>query len=438
MGTDTEFKHHANPTVRRGRRSRPFQRGGTQRYSCNQHNGCVSNIWLRVWPTLWLTFPVRVYTRYKPIRPKWHWHNAWYALGSVVGLLFLGWMIWRMARSYDVQPALVENKPLSARAPVPAQPARPTNAPVAQPVQPMVTNTAPALQPDIAETPGMRPVRDVLEAQIALAARGISCGPLDGVLGSQTRAALRAYQRSAGLLISGMLDAQTRRALTVKTPVFTNYVVTREDVARLLPVSPTWVGKSQQLRMDYATLLELIAEKTRSHPGLVRRLNNGVDWDALGPGTAVTVVALEEPRVRAQAASVRISLADKILEVFDADGNLIAHFPCSIARAVEKRPLGQLRVVTVVRNPNYTFNPQLFPESAEARRLTQKLIIPPGPNNPVGTAWIGLDRPGYGIHGTPNPEQVGRTESHGCFRLANWDAEFLAGLVWVGMPVNVE
>ncbi|HOK79134.1 MAG TPA: L,D-transpeptidase family protein, partial [Verrucomicrobiota bacterium] len=338
----------------------------------------------------------------------------------------------------DVQPAPVGNKPVLDRGPATVPAARPTNVVVAQPARPTVTNTAPTFQPDIAETPGTRPVRDVLEAQIALASLGISCGPLDGVLGSQTRAALRAYQRSAGLPITGMIDAQTRRTLTVKTPVFTNYIVTREDVARLLPVSPTWVGKSQQLRMDYATLLELIAEKTRSHPGLVRRLNNGVDWAALGPGTAVTVVALEEPHVKAQAASVRISLVDKTLEAFDAEGNLVAHFPCSIARAVEKRPVGQLRVVTVVRNPNYTFNPQLFPESAEARRLTQKLIIPPGPNNPVGTAWIGLDRPGYGIHGTPNPEQVGRTESHGCFRLANWDAEFLAGLVRVGMPVYVE
>jgi lipoprotein-anchoring transpeptidase ErfK/SrfK len=92
----------------------------------------------------------------------------------------------------------------------------------------------------------------------------------------------------------------------------------------------------------------------------------------------------------------------------------------------------------VVHDPNYTFDPAVFPESEEARNLGRKLIIPPGPNNPVGVAWIGLDRPGYGIHGTPNPEQVGRTESHGCFRLANWDARALLGLVRVGLPVVVE
>jgi lipoprotein-anchoring transpeptidase ErfK/SrfK len=111
----------------------------------------------------------------------------------------------------------------------------------------------------------------------------------------------------------------------------------------------------------------------------------------------------------------------------------------SIARKVEKRPRGELRVTVVIPKPNYTFDPQMYPESAEAKEsLTRKLIVPPGPNNPVGLAWIGLDLPGYGIHGTPEPEKVGRTESHGCFRLANWDAVTLVGLVTVGLPVVVE
>jgi len=126
------------------------------------------------------------------------------------------------------------------------------------------------------------------------------------------------------------------------------------------------------------------------------------------------------------------------LEAFDAETNLLAHFPCSIAAHVEKRPVGELHVAVVAPNPNYTFDPELFPESPEAQQLNQKLILKPGPNNPVGVAWIGLDKTGYGIHGTPVPEQVGRTESHGCFRLANWDAEYLMQLVWLGMPVFVE
>ena len=88
-------------------------------------------------------------------------------------------------------------------------------------------------------------------------------------------------------------------------------------------------------------------------------------------------------------------------------------------------------------NPNYTFDPAIFAESPEARAIGHKLVIPPGPNNPVGVAWIGLDRPGYGMHGTPGPEQVGRTESHGCFRLANWDAAYMVKLAWIHMPVEV-
>ena len=111
---------------------------------------------------------------------------------------------------------------------------------------------------------------------------------------------------------------------------------------------------------------------------------------------------------------------------------------CSIARKVEKRPVGELKVVRLAPNPNYRFDPEIFKESPEARKIGRKLMIPPGPNNPVGTAWIGLSRTGYGIHGTPHPVDVGRTESHGCFRLANWNAEFLVQAAWVGMPVFVE
>jgi lipoprotein-anchoring transpeptidase ErfK/SrfK len=148
-------------------------------------------------------------------------------------------------------------------------------------------------------------------------------------------------------------------------------------------------------------------------------------------------VTMSEPP--GKAAFARISLSEKVLEAFDTDSNLLVHFPCSIAQRVEKRPVGELHVAVIAPNPNYTFDPELFPESAEAKEQPGvKLILPPGPNNPVGAVWIGLDKPGYGMHGTPRPEDVGRTESHGCFRLANWNAELLLRIVWVGMPVYVE
>ena len=139
-----------------------------------------------------------------------------------------------------------------------------------------------------------------------------------------------------------------------------------------------------------------------------------------------------------KAAFVRIWLTDRFLQAFDYNTNLLVHFPCSVARRLEKRPAGELRVTAVAGNPTYTFDPEIFPESPEAREIGRKLVLPPGPNNPVGTVWIGLDAPGYGIHGTPRPEDVGRAETHGCFRLANWNAELLVQLVSVGTPVHIE
>jgi lipoprotein-anchoring transpeptidase ErfK/SrfK len=283
-----------------------------------------------------------------------------------------------------------------------------------------------------------RPVRDVFEAQLALARRGISAGSIDGVMGSQTRAAIRVFQAIESLPITGELSAETISRLLLDTPPLTTYTVTSNDLARLQPLSPTWLGKSQQTALDYETILELVAERSHAHPNLIRRLNPDVAWTNLVAGASVRVPDAAYPEPQAKAAFAVISLAEKRLEAFDATTNLLAHFPCSIAQRVEKRPVGELHVAVIAPNPNYTFDPGVFPESAEAQQLKMKLIVPPGPNNPVGIAWIGLDKPGYGIHGTPNPEQVGRTESHGCFRLANWNAEYLLKLVWIGMPVYVE
>ena len=301
---------------------------------------------------------------------------------------------------------------------------------------------APRLRPFIVapESPAdfPRPVRDVFEAQVALARRGISPGPIDAAPGSQTRKAVSVFQEIQNLPQTGLLDTNTRARLTLDAPLLTTYTVTTNDLARLQPLGKTWLAKSQQSALEYETELELVAEKSHSHPELIRRLNPGVNWTNIAADTVVQIPDVDYPAPTNKAAFAVIHLAEKFLEAFDAQTNLLAHFPCSIAANVEKRPVGELHVAVVVPNPNYTFDPELFPESPEARQLNQKLILQPGPNNPVGVAWIGLDKTGYGIHGTPVPEQVGRTESHGCFRLANWDAEYLVKLVWVGMPVLVE
>jgi lipoprotein-anchoring transpeptidase ErfK/SrfK len=283
-----------------------------------------------------------------------------------------------------------------------------------------------------------RPVKTWLEAQIELARRGFSCGPIDGVAGSQSVSALRAFQESSGLATTGELDPATCESLMLTEPACAPMSLTAEDLAALQPISPTWLGKSQQTALGYENAIELVAERTHAHPALIQQLNPTLDLSAITAGTIIAAPAVGRVALHGKAAMLHVSLDDHVLEARDDAGNLLAHFPVSIAHDVEKRPAGELHVTVLIRNPNYTFDPDVFPESEEARELGRKLIIPPGPNNPVGVVWIGLDRPGYGIHGTPFPEQVGRTESHGCFRLANWDALTLLDLAWVGLPVVVQ
>lgn len=261
-----------------------------------------------------------------------------------------------------------------------------------------------------------------LAVQIGLARMGFSPGVLDGLMGYRTSAALRA----------------ARTNLLTPEDLFTEYTITEEDIGRLLPLGTTWLSKSQQERLDYESLLELVAEKSWSHTNFILRLNPGVNWTNLAAGARLKIPKVEPPAIASKAAFVKIFLSERVLQAFDANTNLLAHFPCSVAASVDKRLSGELRVEALAEKPNYTFNPEVFPESAEARQVGRKLILPPGPNNPVGTVWIGLDRPGYGIHGTPRPEAVGRAETHGCFRLANWNAELLLKLVAIGTPVLIE
>ncbi len=369
---------------------------------------------------------VRVYTKYraaaKPGRKR-----PGRALGLVAGVLLLlgasGWVMYERNL-----PGPQTNAPTP-----PALSASATNPLPAPPRTAMISSAS-------AASSATYPARSatILEAQVALDRIGISPGSIDGVPGAQTRAAMRAFQLREGLPVTGEWDTNTRARLPLATPLLTAFRVETNDLGRLMPLATTWLGKSRQERLDYETMLECVAERGHAHPALVMKLNSLVDWMTVRPGVAINVPAVTREPPRTKAAFLRIRLGERTLQAFDATNGLLAHFPCSIASRVEKRPVGELRVTVLVPNPDYMFNPENFPESVEAQELGRKLHIKPGPNNPVGTAWIGLNLSGYGIHGTPRPEDVGRTESHGCFRLANWNAEYLLQLVAVGTPVQIE
>ena len=279
----------------------------------------------------------------------------------------------------------------------------------------------------------------VLSLQVTLDRLGFSPGAIDGRMGPQTRTAVMAWQAANEMSVTGEATGAQAPAELPATMLYTNAVVSAADLALLGPFPKDWLERSKLSRLACATVLELFAERFHCRELLLRGLNSHVsDWTVVAAGATLkapnTLGGL--PPVR-KAAKLRVYLAQKFIRAYDERDRLIAHFPCSIAAKQEKRPVGTLAVANAALNPNYTFDPENFPELDDQQKSYGKLIIPPGPNNPVGTAWIGLSKPGYGIHGTPHPEEIGRTESHGCFRLANWNAERLARMIEIGTPVEV-
>lgn len=283
-----------------------------------------------------------------------------------------------------------------------------------------------------------RPVQNTLELQIALARTGFSPGSIDGSAGGQTRQALIAYQQAHKLTPTGEFDAATQAVLQIAEPIYNRIALSSADFARIDSPPSSWKERGIRSRMAYYSILEMVAEKSMSDPDLIQQLNPTLDFNILQPGMEIIAPHIPPVRVRRNISHLQISLSQRTLQAIDTAGDIVFHCPVSIARSVDKRPSGELRVQVRVAEPNYTFNPAILSGTAAREGITQKFVIQPGPNNPVGSVWIGLNLPSYGIHGTPEPEKVGRTESSGCFRLANWNAETVLELVRVGTAVYVE
>jgi lipoprotein-anchoring transpeptidase ErfK/SrfK len=271
--------------------------------------------------------------------------------------------------------------------------------------------------------------------QVALERIHFSCGFVDGDQGMRTQRMLRAFQASRNLPITGFLDQPTRDAIGEPGEPFLTYTVTADDVDSIMPKPTSWIAKSKATRLGYNDIWELLAEKFHCTRAYLKGLNPGVTTPVAG--TEIIGPKVYPAAPIPHASSLRISLSDTSIEALDASGKIIGFFPCSIAKDKAKRPHGLLTVKVVDPNPDYTFDPALFADASKAEGITHKLTIPPGPRNPVGTTWVGLSLPGYGIHGTPEPENISRTQSHGCFRLANWNAQTVLKMVRVGTPVDV-
>ena len=278
------------------------------------------------------------------------------------------------------------------------------------------------------------PLRERLAWQIPLERLGYSPGLIDGRIGPKTALATWEFQRVRGLPRTGRLDEATARALGVAPDLAIGTCTLEEsDLKQTGPAPTDWLERSKLQRLAYPSLEELVAETFHCSRRLLAELNPGLDLARLKPGDRLRVPAVPEDLPAPRGARVDINLADKAIRVVSADGKLVGLFHCSIAADKAHLPSGEATVALIVENPNYTFDPKKWPEVKDVHK---KLVIPPGPRNPVGVRWIGLSLPGYGIHGTPWPELIGKTGSHGCFRLTNWDAVRLARMIRVGTPVT--
>ena len=364
----------------------------------------------------------------------------------------------------DVRPA---EPPAAVPAPEQAAPAQPqpAPAPVAEPKAetPVPEAEAPAAAPEQAEPVAEAPqtaepapeveaeprpncghvlappkgfATETLMLQIFLDRHNFSCGVIDGVWGEGSRKAMRAWQASQGVRQSDWVDVDLYVRLAKMPEPLMRYTLTAEDEALVTgPMPSTWAERAQLRLMGYDTLGACVAERFHTSERTLRNLNPEiVNWpDDLAAGVTLTVpnvrmAALEKP------ATLVIALDDCVLAGYGADGTMRLRFPCSIARNKARLPeVGEVTIRNMAPAPNYTYDPVNYGQDPSVG----KMVVPAGPRNPVGSRWIGLSLPGYGIHGSPRPNTVGRPESLGCFRLTNWNAEKLFELVRTGMPVKI-
>ncbi|WP_046864684.1 L,D-transpeptidase family protein [Microvirga massiliensis] len=272
--------------------------------------------------------------------------------------------------------------------------------------------------------------------QILLDQARFSPGVIDGHMGENVELAIAAYRAAHGLGEDSKVDEATWNSLSenYNGPVLKEYKITKDDVdgpfTKKIPASLEEQAKLK--RLSYTGPRELLAEKFHMDEDFLEELNPGARFDKAG--TTITVAAVGEENLRdpPKVSRVEIDKARKQLRVYAEDQTLFAVYPATIGSESRPAPSGEFKVEEVVKHPNYTYNPDYEFKGVEAKK---PFTIAPGPNNPVGSIWIQVAEDGYGIHGTPEPSKIGKTFSHGCVRLTNWDAEELARLVKKGTPV---
>ena len=282
------------------------------------------------------------------------------------------------------------------------------------------------------DKPAAEPVAEVVKAEILLSRAEVSPGSIDGIDGENFRKAVKAFQIKMSLPESGRLDQATWDKLGADTaPAMQRYTVTAKDAqGPFTPRIPTRFELQSRLqRLGYRDIREALAERFHVSTRLLTALNPAAPLRAQ---QTIDVPAADPAGGGDPLAAIVVDKTDKSVEAFGPAGQLLAVYPASIGSAEKPAPTGRFEIRRVVHNPDYTYEPKYAFKGVKSKTPFR---IAPGPNNPVGSVWMDLSYEGYGIHGTPEPDQISKTQSHGCIRLTNWDAQQLARMVKPGTPV---
>ncbi len=274
----------------------------------------------------------------------------------------------------------------------------------------------------------------MVRAQILLDRTRFSPGIVDGLGGENTRQAIAAFEKANDLPVDGELDADVYQRLAAGDggSVLTDYTITADDAAGpfIGAVPEDLEAMSKLETVGYANAREAMAEKFHMSEELLAALNPGADFGRAGQ--TIVVASIGAAGLQGEVARIEVSKAENSVRVFDADGGLLAFYPATIGSSDTPSPSGSHTVRAIAPEPNYTYDPSRVSYGSGKSRV----VVPPGPNNPVGSVWIDLSRDTYGIHGTPEPAKIGKTASSGCVRLTNWDAEQLGSAVKRGVVVR--
>lgn len=280
---------------------------------------------------------------------------------------------------------------------------------------------------------GQKSSAEVTALQVFLDREGFSPGVIDGRKGSNVVKAIEAWQLANGeTLDPNDTDSIVERLHLNGGMPFTTYEITAADAAGpyVASIPEDYAHKAALPALSYTSTTEALAERFHMDENYLKEMNPGVDFTI--PGTIVKVINVGEPK-KAKVARILADKGRKQVLAYDDTGALVAAYPASIGSSDTPSPSGTVSVERIAFNPNYTYNPKINFQQGENDRV---LTLQPGPNGPVGTIWIALSKPTYGIHGTPEPSKIGKTQSHGCIRLTNWDATELAKMASKGVTVE--